>query len=194
MRKHVGALSVIWNRRSSGRLQSPGPSREDLETIIKAGISAPDHGRLKPWRFVVFEGEARAKFGEILSQSLAIRAEKRGESADDRQMERERNKLLRAPTVVAVLTEIDNENSIPAIEQLASTAAACENMLLAATALGIGSMWRTGDSAYDTFVKSALGIRESDMIAGWLYFGTAPKNKGPRDELGGIGDYLTYWN
>lgn len=194
MRKQLSALNLIWNRRSIGRLGSPGPSKEDLETIITAGAAAPDHGRLKPWRFVVFEGEARSKFGEILVQALMNRMEENGVSANERQIEKERNKLLRAPTVIAVLAEIDHESPIPAIEQLASAAAACQNMLLAATALGIGSMWRTGDQAYDVSVKAALGIKESDMIAGWLYFGTAPKDKGPRDELEDLGQYITHWN
>ncbi len=186
-------LSAIWDRRSIGRLSEPAPNPEQLETIIKAGASAPDHGRLKPWRFIVFQGDARSKFGLVLAEAMQARLERQGLTATSSQIEKEQGKLLRAPLVVAVCAAIDEESSIPAIEQFAATAAACENMLLAATALKVGSMWRTGDASYDPFVKAALMLKETDMIVGWLYFGSAhasPEGERSNDEPTNA---LSYW-
>lgn len=184
----------MLNRRSSGRLSDPGPTRHELETIIRAGANAPDHGRLKPWRFIVFEGEARAKFGAKLAEALQDRLREQGLEATERQIEKEEKKLLRAPVVVAVCAALDYESRIPIIEQFAATAAACENMLIAATAMGIGSMWRTGDPSYDDSIKLALNLNEGDMITGWLYFGSTEKHKSTESAKSDPKEYVSYWN
>ncbi len=187
-------LSALFNRRSVGRLYEPGPSTEQLETIIRAGASAPDHGRLRPWRFVVFQGEARMKFGALLADALKARTDSQGLIVTESQIQKEKNKLLRAPAVVAVCASLVYDHSIPIIEQFSATAAACENMLIAATALGFGSMWRTGDPSYDNSVKTALNLRETDMVAGWLYFGSTVDNAASNDPADGHTRYVTYWN
>lgn len=194
MEEPATILSAVLHRRSVGRLSEPGPTLEQLEAIIRAGASAPDHGRLKPWRFVVFQGEARLKFGELLAELLKVRVESQGLTATESQLEKEKKKLLRAPVVVAVCAALDHEHSIPVIEQFAATAAACENMLIAATALGIGSMWRTGDPSYDNSVKTALNLKESDMVAGWLYFGSAEAKAAPNGQTNNHSQYVTYWH
>ena len=186
-------LSAIWDRHSVGRLSEPAPNPEQLETIIKAGAAAPDHGHLKPWRFIVFQGDARRKFGLVLSQAMQARLERQGLTATASQIEKEQGKLLRAPLVVAVCAAIDEESSIPAIEQFAATAAACENMLLAATALEVGSMWRTGEASYDPFVKAALMLKETGMIVGWLYFGSASASPDSGRNHDGAMNSLSYW-
>ncbi|TAN28783.1 MAG: nitroreductase [Actinomycetota bacterium] len=193
MNEPQAILSAIWDRRSVGRLSEPTPSPEQLETIIKAGASAPDHGHLKPWRFIVFQGDARQKFGAVLAQALQARLAQQGFTATASQIEKEQGKLLRAPLVVAVCAVIDNDSTIPVVEQFAATAAACENMLLAATALGLGSMWRTGEASYDPFIKSALMLKETDMIAGWLYFGSADTQLGVNSPADEPMKYVTYW-
>ena len=187
-------LSTVLNRRSAGRLSEPGPTLEQLDAIIRAGASAPDHGRLKPWRFVIFQGEARLKFGELLAESLKVRIESQGLTATESQLEKEKGKLLRAPVVVAVCATLDHQNSIPVIEQFAATAAACENMLIAATALGLGSMWRTGDLSYDNSVKTALDLKESDMVTGWLYFGSAEAKTAADSQSHEHRQYVKYWH
>ena len=194
MEEPATILSALLNRRSISRLKEPGPTLEQLDTIIRAGASAPDHGRLKPWRFVIFQGEARFRFGELLAESLKLRIERQGLTASESQLEKEKFKLLRAPVIVAVCAAIEHEHSIPAIEQFAATAAACENMLIAATALGIGSMWRTGDPSYDISIKAALNLKESDMVTGWLYFGSAEAKTVPNIQNYNHSQYVTYWH
>ena len=194
MEETTTILSALLNRRSVGQLREPGPTLEQLDAIIRAGASAPDHGRLKPWRFVIFKGEARLRFGELLAESLKVRIESQGLTATESQLEKEKSKLLRAPVVVAVGAALDHEHSIPVIEQFAATAAACENMLIAATALGIGSMWRTGDPSYDSSVKTALNLKESDMVTGWLYFGSAAAKTAPISQNYNHSQYVTYWH
>ncbi len=194
MKETPPSLAAVINRRSSGRLKEPGPTEEQLETIIRAGMSAPDHGRLRPWRFVIFEGEARGRFGDILAAALAKRLENQGIIPADHQLNKERNKLLRAPCVVAVCAVIDHDNRIPWTEQFAAVAATCENMLIAATALGIGSMWRTGEPSYDASVKEALGLRENDMITGWIYLGSAEKAPTSASLDEGFDSHVSYWS
>ena len=191
--KSPHVLSAVINRRSTGRLKEPGPGKAELESIIKAAISAPDHGRLRPWRFVVFQGEARDRFGIILADALRCRLESEGHTPTELMMSKERNKLLRAPCVIAVGAAIDRDSHIPVIEQFGATAAACENMLIAATALGLGSMWRTGDPSYDNSVKVALGLRETDMIAGWIYLGSVEEPPSARAFGGDVEQYVSHW-
>lgn len=186
-------LDLLFTRRSIGRLNFPGPNADEMETIIKAGAAAPDHGRLTPWRFIVIEGDQRAKFGEILAEALRIRLAAQGIKASDAQIAKEQNKLLRAPVVTIVAVTVQPSNRIPVIEQILSGAAACENMLLAATALGFGSMWRTGDPNYDPYVKQALGFGENDHLIGWLYFGTSPENHAGRTSEVNVDPLITYW-
>ncbi len=194
MNQPHSVLSTLIKRRSIGRLTDPGPNKEQLQAIIRAGMSAPDHGRLRPWRFVVFEDSAREKFGAILATSLEQRLESQGLAVTDMQLSKERNKLLRAPCVVAVCAVLDHDNRIPVIEQFAATAAACENMLIAATALGFGSMWRTGDPSYDSSVKDALGLKETDMITGWIYLGTAGTTPLEREPEESTDPYVSHWS
>lgn len=190
----VALLSPVLRRRSYGRLCEPGPDEVQLQLLLAAGASAPDHGRLRPWRFVVFQNESREKFGRLLASALRERVKASGGEPTESQLQKEQGKLLRAPLVIAVCARVDNQSSIPAIEQVASAAAACENMLIAATAMGFGSKWRTGDPTYDPEVKSALGIREQDHIVGWLYFGT-PVTRG-NDDIAREGTVpeVIHWN
>lgn len=187
------SLSFIWNRRSVSRLVDPGPNREELNLILKAGSTAPDHGLLRPWRFIVFEGESRIHFGEILAEALLTRIRENLITPTSSQLEKERNKLLRAPLIIVVAAKIDTQSTIPAIEQFAASAAACENMLLAATSLGFGSMWRTGEPSYDETVKHELGLRATDLVTGWLYFGTIDKRSKVSSPKPEVDNHVTFW-
>jgi nitroreductase len=184
----VDALTAIQSRVSAAKLRAPGPSPEELRTILSAGVRAPDHGRLRPWRFLVIEGEAQQRFAEILAQALKAR----DPLADEMALQREREKALRAPTVIVVGAAIkENHPKIPSIEQVLAVGAAVENMALAAHALGYGSMWKTGQAAYDRLVKLGLGMDAETMIASILYIGTteiAPKPRPPN--LDGVVRFL----
>lgn len=160
-------LEGIESRTSALKLGAPGPTREHLERIINAGVRAPDHGRLRPWRFVVLEGDARAKLGDAMADML--RAKLPDASKD--QLDAERGKPLRAPTILAAAAHV-TKGKIPEIEQVLAVGAAVQNMLLAAQALGYGAMWKTGGAAYDARVKALFGLEPEDHIVALLYLGT----------------------
>jgi nitroreductase len=160
-------LEAIQSRVSALKLSEPGPTREHLEQILRAGLRAPDHGRLKPWRFVVLEGADKAKLAEAMAELLRRKAPQ----CTQAQLDAERNKPMRAPTIVVVAARI-SKGKIPEIEQIASVAAGVQNMFLVAHALGYGAMWKTGAAAYDAEVKTALGLSPEDHIVAMLYLGT----------------------
>ncbi|HEX2040105.1 MAG TPA: nitroreductase [Acidimicrobiales bacterium] len=179
-------IEAIFERRSISRLVEPAPSDEELRLMLSAAAAAPDHGELRPWRFVVLRGAAKDRFGEeVFVPAYLARCADPVPGA----VEKERTKLSRAPLVVVVAAVRRESDAIPWEEQYAGAAAAVQNLLLAATALGYGSMWRTGEQAYDPRVKAALGLREEDAVVGFVYLGTVPegKEKPPREpDLDGL--------
>lgn len=160
-------LTGIESRASALKLSAPGPKREHIEQIIRAGVRAPDHGRLRPWRFVVLEGAAREQLGDAMARMLRDKMPQ----ATDEQLAAERGKVMRAPTIVVVGAKIA-KGKIPEIEQVGAVAAAVQNMLLAAQALGYGAMWKTGGPAYDASVKAMYDLAPEDHIVAFLYLGT----------------------
>ena len=186
----MDALKAISRRRSIGRLVEPAPTEEELHTLINAAVVAPDHGRMRPWRFVILRGEAKDAFGEVMVKALRRRCAEPTEA----QLVKERTKLNRAPLVVVVAAARPPVDKVPWEEQLMAVAAAIQNMLIAATALGYASMWRTGDPAYDTTVKSALGLHDDDAIVGFVYLGTpAEGSEKPPNEPILATDMVTHW-
>ena len=171
----MDALDAIRNRRSIGRLKPPAPADGDLRTILKAAAAAPDHGELRPFRFTVLDGDAQDAFGVVMEQAYRARCAETGREPEDDKASKERTKLGRAPMVVIVSAVDQEDEKIPFVEQRDAAVAAAQNALIAATALGYGSMWRTGAPVDDPRVKAALGLRDKDAIVGFLYFGTAPE-------------------
>lgn len=164
----IDLLGAIEARASALKLIEPGPTHVHLEQIMRAGMRAPDHGRLRPWRFVVLEGAAREKLGnEMARLSLAKFPQSTAE-----QLEAARRKALRAPTIIVAAAKI-TQGKIPEVEQIAAVAAGVENMILAAQALGYGAMWKTGEPAYDSQTKTMLGLDPHDPIVAFLYLGTS---------------------
>lgn len=177
----MDALHAIRARRSISRLAEPAPSGDDLRTILEAGTCAPDHGELRPWRFILLQGEAKDAFGEVLRQAYVERCAQAGVDPHPKAEEKELTKLGRAPLVVAVAAVRKTENpTIPWIEMKLSAGCVVENMMLAATALGYGSMWRTGPAAYDRRVMDALGLGPDDELVGFCYLGTIAEASGPK--------------
>jgi nitroreductase len=169
-------------------LGEPAPDALAERRIIAAALRAPDHGRLRPWRFLSIRGEGRKKLGEVLASAL----ERRDPQASPDALERERAKPLRAPLILIVAARIAANPKIPAVEQLLSAGAAAQNIMIACHALGFGAMWKTGDPAYDAGVKEALGLRVTDEVVGFLYIGTPksmPKPPPPLD----IADFAENW-
>jgi nitroreductase len=170
-------LTAINSRASAIKLGAPGPTRDQLDTILKAGIRAPDHGRLSPWRFVVMDGDKR----NILSRAMSEMRRRLSPDASVEEVEKEGLKALRAPTIVAVAAHMAPPGKIPEIERIVAVGAAFENMILAAHALGLGTMWKTGQAAYDPDVKKAIGLAPADHVVGYLYLGTPITPGVPRE-------------
>src|SRR6266853_20248 len=182
------AIDALLQRRSARELTEPAPDEGALELIFSGAVRAPDHGRLRPWRFVVVRGSARERLGELFADH-ALRAQPQlGAQA----LQRERLKALRAPLIVAVAAHCNPSVKIPLIEQTLSAGAAAHAMMLAAFALGFNAMWKTGGPAYDETVKQALGFASTDDIVGFLYLGTetAPTAPPARSEWR---DLVRYW-
>jgi nitroreductase len=162
------AIEALLRRHSARALKEPAPDDAALGLILESATRAPDHGRLRPWRFIVIQGENRTRFGELLAEHLR----RTKASVSDEALERERQKAFRAPLMIAVAAIITPDGKIPEIEQVISAGAAAQNMLHAALALGFNGVWKTGGAAYDEQVKVALGLESKDAIVGFLYLGT----------------------
>ena len=165
--RETAVLTALIGRVSPLRVVEPGPANADLDQILAAGVRAPDHGRLRPWRFLLIRGDARHRFGDVLAESLKRRKQDLSESA----LQAEHDKALRAPLIIVVAATVRGHTKVPATEQIVSAGAAAQNMLVAAHALGFGGFWRTGDAAYDDHVKQSFKLSVSDEIVGFLYFG-----------------------
>jgi nitroreductase len=167
----AGTLGLLLSRRSGSAkaMGAPGPSPEQLRTILAAGARTPDHGKLAPWRFIVFEGDARQRMGRLLAECLA----ESDPGASEERLALERNRFLRAPLVVAVVSRVRENIPIPEWEQVLSAGASCQNMVIAAHALGFVANWVTEWCAYDVRVKERLGLKPGERIAGFIYFGTS---------------------
>jgi nitroreductase len=164
-------LDLLRSRRSVAPhlLGGPGPTAEELEALLTIAVRVPDHGRLAPWRFVVIEGEARARVGEVIAAAFV--ADQPG--ADPARVEQERNRLARAPTVVAVVSRAKPHVKIPEWEQALSAAAVAMSLVIAANAMGFATSWLTEWYAFDRRVLDALGLEPEERIAGFVHVGRA---------------------
>jgi nitroreductase len=180
-------LDLLLARRSvkAAMLTSPGPSAADLETILRAACRVPDHKKVEPWRFIVFEGEARRRFGEALAKACAA---EETEPPSSSRLELERARFLRAPLVIGVISHVRQVPGAPEWEQVLSCGAAAMNLVVAANAMGFGTCWITEWYAYSPAIRSALGLGEGERIAGFVYIGTAKERQPDRDrpDLGRI--------
>jgi len=162
------AIDALLERRSARALTDPAPDDGALELIFASAVRAPDHGRLRPWRFVIVRGAARERLGELFRMEAQRARPELGAEA----LERERLKALRAPLIVVVAAKCNPAVKIPVIEQVLSAGTAAHAIMLAAFTLGFNAMWKTGAPAYDRAVKEALGLEAADAIVGFIYLGT----------------------
>jgi nitroreductase len=180
------ALELLKTRRSLKpiELTAPGPSGAEIETLLTVASRVPDHGKLVPWRFIIFEGEARLAAGDAIV--AAFRA--KYPEAKPEQAEAERQRLARAPLVIAVVSRAGPHVKIPEWEQVLSAGAAAMNLVNAAHALGYAATWITEWYAYDRRVLDALGLAASEKIAGFVHIGRPgrPPEDRPRPPLAEI--------
>lgn len=161
-------IDLLLSRRSGSAkaMIGPGPNPEELRVILQAGARVPDHKKLFPWRFIVFEGDGRKRMGNLLGDILCAE----GDVSDERiAMERER--FRRAPVVIGVISHARENIPIPMWEQELSAGAVCQNILLASHALGYVANWITEWYAYDPRVKERIGLKPDERIAGFIYIG-----------------------
>ena len=171
------------------RLTSPGPDAAQLELILTIASRVPDHKKMAPWRFIVFEGTARARMGEVFAQAAIA---ENAEPPSPIRLETERGRLMRAPTVVAVISRVTPNPVAPEWEQVLSAGAACFNLCHAANALGFGSCWITEWVAYSRTVREAMELLANERIAGFIYLGTAMAKPDER-ERPVLADIVTRW-
>ncbi len=168
-RLDASGLDILLSRVSISALVEPAPSGAELERILEAGLRAPDHGRLAPWRYVLIRGDARTALADVIEAALRAR----DPGATPPMIEKQRGKILRAPLVIALGARIRSDHKVPPSEQMLSVAAGAMNLLNAIHALGFGAIWVTGANAYDPSVAAALGLHAPDSLAGFLFVGTA---------------------
>ncbi|MBK6960380.1 MAG: nitroreductase family protein [Gammaproteobacteria bacterium] len=182
------AIAALHNRVSQSALVAPAPAGAILDNIKRAALRAADHAMLRPWRFLVIEGEGLQRLGELF---VRAREAREGELSP-RERERTLGRPLRAPLLIVVVAACRTNTKVPAVEQLLSAGAAMQNMLNAAYAEGVGAMWRTGDFAYDPVVKAGLGVAETEHIIGFLYLGTASEQR-PRTPPPDPAQFFVSW-
>jgi nitroreductase len=163
-------LTLLTTRRSASvkAMTEPGPTAEQLDVLLRTAVRVPDHGKLTPWRFILFEGGARGRFGEVLAARWRELHPEHGEAT----VAQARGFFERAPAVLAVVSRAAPHVKIPEWEQVLSAGAVCQNILVAATAMGLGCQWNTDWCAYDPKTTAAMGLGPQEKIAGFLYLGT----------------------
>ena len=180
------AIELLKTRRSMKprEMTGPGPSPAEIETILTIGARVPDHGKLSPWRFIVFEGDARVRAGEIIAGVFT----KKNPQATAAEIEVEQKRLTDAPLVIGVVSFTRPHPKVPAWEQELSAGASAMNIVTAATALGYGACWLTGWFAFDRDVLDGFGLKPDEKLVGLIHIGnvTKPGEDRPRPALSDI--------
>jgi len=183
-------LALLARRRSTvaNNMTGPGPSKAQLDDLLRIATRVPDHGKLAPWRFIIFAGEARADFGKLLRKETKAA----NPDAPLELLDFEENRFLRVPTVVAVVSRVTPGHKIPEWEQVLSSGAVCQTMLIAANAMGFAAQWITEWYAFDAKIQEALSLEDGERIAGFVYLGTAtePPRERARPE---VSQLVTRW-
>ncbi|MGE0053113.1 MAG: nitroreductase [Hyphomicrobium sp.] len=185
-------LSFLASRRSvkPDKLLAPGPTQAQLEQILKVATRVPDHKKLAPWRFIAFEGDARAAIGEVFAKACETEEK---EPPSHVRLDMERARFMRAPFVLGVISQIKPRPGAPEWEQILSAGALSFNVCVAANAMGFGTSWITEWVAYSPMVRSALQLMDNERVAGFIHIGT-PSEKPEERERPDAMSLLTRWN
>ena len=184
-------MKTLLSRRSISKLTSPHPSKDEMDDIYQAALRAPDHSWLRPWKFIEVTGESRNKLG-----SAFVASTKKTEELDDEREEKIASLPLRSPMIVIVIAKINYDKpNVPRLEQIQSTAAAAQNILLALHDKGYGGYWRTGkySSERNKYISSELSLEDNEEVLGYLYIGT-PEVESPKIPELENKNFVTYWS
>jgi len=185
------AFNRIAQRRSvkAADICDPGPSKDHITQILETAVRVPDHGKLGPWRFILFENQARQDFGDFLS----ARFKEVNPTAPEALLQLENQRFMRAPLIICVIAKIKAGIKIPEWEQELSVGASCQNILTAASLLGFASQWLTEWYAYDEAVENRLGLDKDERVAAFIYIGSA-KEKPAERERPSLDSRISRWN
>lgn len=180
----MNELTVYLKKRRSAlsmTLQSPGPDRDELMSMLEIAARVPDHGKLAPWRFELWEKPAR----ENMHRDLLALLHEQADTPERSKAQQGTDKLLHAPCVVAVISTASEHPKIPVWEQTLSAGACCQNLLMAANAHGFEAQWLTAWYVYDDAARDILRLGEGEQIAGIIHIGSTdtPKSERPRPVL-----------
>ena len=186
MKTEIKLIDYLSTRRSipAFQMSAPGPSKSEVEEMLKLASRVPDHGKLAPWRFIVYRGEERQRISEALARiALADKPD-----LSEEMVKVENTRLTRAPVVIAVVSRAAPHFKIPEWEQVMSAGAVCLNLVMAANAHGFASNWLTEWYAFDERAYPTLGVEPGEKVAGFIHIGTptGPPTERPRPELAEI--------
>tara|TARA_B100001029_G_scaffold36947_1_gene28283 strand:+ start:379 stop:960 length:582 start_codon:yes stop_codon:yes gene_type:complete len=187
--QHMDALENIILRNSPRVLTTPFPSKEQMDLVYKAAFRAPDHAWLRPSRFIQVTGESINKLSKIFEKY----ASENIEDIDQLKLEKYKQAPFRAPMIIIIISNITDHPKVPEIEQMLSTAAAAQNILLALNAINFAGMWRTGALALNDTIGKYLGLEKQQRVLGYLYVGTPEDNPKRIPEID-INDFVTKWD
>ena len=167
-------INWIKSRRSIGNLSIPAPTESQIRAAIDCAVTAPDHKKLRPWRFIVTQGNARHELGRAFLAAAEAQAAKEGEALSEKSRQKTYNMPLRAPVIITVVTQMQVHKKVPPFEQMLSAGAAVQNLILALQAQGFSTVWRTGLLCNEPAVKAYFGVGPDDYITAFVYTGSSP--------------------
>ena len=167
-------INWIKSRRSIGNLSIPAPTEDQIKAAIDCAVTAPDHKKLQPWRFIVTQGNARHELGRAFLAAAEAQAAQEGETLSEKARQKTYNMPLRAPVIITVVTQMQEHKKVPPFEQMLSAGAAVQNLILALKAQGFSTVWRTGLLCNEPAVKAYFGISADDYVTAFVYTGSSP--------------------
>ena len=183
-------FEAIYQRQSVGKVRPDPVEPEVIEKLLAAAAQAPNHHRVRPWRFIVLSGQARNRLGDIMAASLQARQPETPTAA----LDVERSRPLRSPVLIAVGVDLPSEPKVVEIENICAAAAATQNLLLAAQASGLAAIWRTGPAANDPAVKRFLGLQPEQRLIGLIYLGYPMEGERPLPQRPDHSDRTSWLN
>ncbi len=181
----MNAIDLLIKRRSNPHLKAPAPSGDALDTILQAGLRAPDHANLTPWQFIIAKDQGLEKLSNLFVEAISA------DELDEAKIKKIQHATSRAPMIIIVIARTKEHKKVPIIEQHISAGCAVHAMQMASIALGFQSFWRTGKMAYHPSIRDAFKLSQTDEIVGFLYIGTPDCALSPAP-LRNLSEFVTY--